>query len=89
MSSTAHLTYEERSNYPAHVAYCRKCDGLVFASVDDPERRKENAGNVARAVQAGFRIGMLKCIEVRQAKWCPSECERRRKPSPKDDGGGR
>lgn len=54
---------------PCYVSRC-PCGGITFASVDVPERRKDNAKEVAKLIRAGRKIETMTVSEVRKAKFC-------------------
>lgn len=68
----------ERDQTPCYVARCLcGCGHLVFASVDSgPDRKKENAKEVAKLIRQGYAIERMPVGEVRYAKWF---CEKRKK----------
>jgi hypothetical protein len=58
---------EDNSKQRCLVAWCECCDRVVFATIDTPGRRKENAREVAKCISAGgLRIGTLTVAEVRK-----------------------
>lgn len=59
----------EVDNTPCYVSRC-VCGGLTFASVDVPDRRKENAKEVAKLIRAGRKIETMTVSDVRKAKFC-------------------
>lgn len=57
------------------IARCHKCSGLVFASVDTPDHRGDNAKEVAKLIRKGYRIDNMPVSEVRKSKFCfAKEC---------------
>lgn len=40
----------------SYVARCPTCNGMVMVTVDKPERKKENAKEIAACVREGFVI---------------------------------
>jgi hypothetical protein len=52
------------------IARCLKCNGLVFASVDTPDHRAENAKEVAKLIRKGYRVDNMPVSEVRKSKFC-------------------
>lgn len=65
------MSDEENPN--CFISRCA-CGGLTFASVDLPERRKQNAKDVADLIRAGRTIENMPVLEVRAAKWCVGKC---------------
>lgn len=60
------------------VARCT-CGGVIFASANIEELRKENAKEAARAIRAGHFIAYMTDDEVREAKFGHTpECPKRR-----------
>lgn len=56
-----------------------KCGGIVFAGVDGPEYRKDNAREVAKLIRAGFSIATDQPIDVaRGGAWCMKSKEHMR-----------
>lgn len=60
------------------VAKCT-CGGLIFASVDEPtpQRRKDNAKEVAALIRKGYRIENMPVSQVRMHKFCFAKHEGR------------
>ena len=54
-----------------------ECGHIQAASVDTPERRKENAREVAKWIRSGLRIEKMTSAEVRAGNWC--DCKSRKK----------
>ena len=49
---------------------CR-CGGIIFASVETPEHRKDNAKEVAKLIRAGFAVATAQPLDdARKGKWC-------------------
>ena len=47
----------ERKNKPAYIAYCKNgCGGIIFATVDVPERAEDVAADVAEIISDGYAI---------------------------------
>ena len=69
------------SDIDATNCFISRCDcgGLTFAAVDTPERRKDNAKEVAALIRDGRRVENLSVTEVRGARWCFGECKGKRK----------
>lgn len=77
----------------SYIARCGSCDRIVMAAVDLPERAKDVAKAVARAVREGCRVERVTCEFVRSGgKWgCTDDCEcqwclkdraKRKRPAP-------
>jgi hypothetical protein len=50
----------------------KDCGCIVFAGVDTPEMRKENAKEVASCIRDGYTIERVTCQFVRETDWfCP------------------
>lgn len=60
---------------------CPGCERIVFTSVDLPERRKENAKEVARMVRDGIRIESWTVDAVRAGNWA-CECKKKTAKQP-------
>lgn len=69
-------TEEQRAQKPCFVGYAA-CGHMVACSVDEPERKKDNAKLVASWVRDGLTIGTRTVAEVRTAEWCG--CKRAQK----------
>lgn len=61
----------------AFIGRC-KCGGIVFASVDKPEYRKENGEQVADLIENGFTIEHVPVETARKGKWCTKSKEHMR-----------
>jgi hypothetical protein len=61
-------------NVNCFVARCKCGKGLVFAAVDQPDRRKDNAKEVAGLIRAGYRVDNMPLLEVRKSTFC-FECK--------------
>jgi hypothetical protein len=61
----------------AFVGRC-KCGGVVFAAVDKPEYRKDNAEAVADLIANGFTIEHIPIALARESKWCTKSKEHMR-----------
>jgi len=60
---------DRSENEMAYVAIC-ECGGLVMATVDLPEYRKDVAKEVASCIKKGYEIGRMTVKKVKAAKWC-------------------
>lgn len=62
---------------PEPMAYVGLCPHgrLRFAVVDEPDRRRDVAKDVARAMRQGLTIVRWTCEEVRNADWRCAPCE--------------
>lgn len=56
----------ERNN-PCYVAYCA-CGNMVCASVDTPDRTKDNAKHLAAWVRDGLRVGHVASSAIVRAE---------------------
>ncbi len=66
----------------AYIGRCGDCDRIVLAIVDSPERKKDTAKEIGRAVREGCRIERVTCQAVCESsewgcdeakcdcKWC-------------------
>lgn len=70
-------TEDEVVKKPCFIGRC-KCGGIVFASVDEPERRKDNAKEVASLVRGGFSIATETVGAARTGTWCTHSKEHMR-----------
>lgn len=61
------MTYMNSTH--AYVAYCQ-CGGMVMATVDSEDRKREVAKVIASCVRGGFPVQRITNDEVRQASWC-------------------
>jgi hypothetical protein len=66
----------DNENEMAYVALC-KCGGLVMATMDRPDRRKDAAREVAKCIRLGYAIKRMTADEVRALSWCKNngECQ--------------
>lgn len=46
------------------------CGGIVFAGVDRPEHRKDNASDIADLMRRGFTVERVAVEAARTGKWC-------------------
>lgn len=68
---------DDSANKPCFIGRC-KCGGIMFASVDEPQRRKENAKEVAKLVRGGFSISTETVGVARTGAWCTNSKEHMR-----------
>lgn len=68
----------DRDNTPCFVGY-GECGHIKAVSVDEPQRKEDNAKFVASLVRDGLRLEKLSVSDVRKAKWC--DCPKPSKPS--------
>lgn len=47
-----------------------KCGGIVFAAVDEPKYRNDNAKEVADLIRKGFAIETRPVADARNERWC-------------------
>ena len=62
----------------AYYARCKKCRGVIMATVSDPaipDTLKHSARDVAEAVRAGETVAVASVEKVRAMRWC--ECYRK------------
>lgn len=52
-----------------YVAKCT-CGGLVMAAVDNPNRKKDTAKEVAMAIKKGFAVSQMTVVQVRVSTFC-------------------
>lgn len=55
-----------------------KCGGIVYAGVNGPQYRKDNAREVAALIRKGFAIETASLEVARQGKWCTDSKEHMR-----------
>ena len=67
----------DSANTPCFIGRC-KCGGIMFASVDEPQRRKDNANEVAKLVRGGFSISTETVGVARTGSWCMNSKEHMR-----------
>ena len=53
----------------------RECGCLVMAVVDTPERRRDVAKEVARAIREGLNVQKVSSQSVREMAWKPDSLE--------------
>lgn len=58
------MTKEEIGETVNVAAWCRGCGGLVFVACDEPDMRKDNARELAKAFRRGFRVGEILTKDV-------------------------
>jgi hypothetical protein len=63
---------DEMNEEMAYVALC-KCGGLVMATMDGPERKKETARYVAMHIKMGHEIRHVTATEVRAMHFCKNK----------------
>lgn len=68
------------AEHMAYAGHCAVCGAMCAATVDAPDRKRDNAKLIAKWVRDGLRVERVTVEHVRQSlKLC--ECLRRRRPS--------
>lgn len=55
------------------------CGGIIFASVETPEHRTDNAKEVAKLIRGGFSVATAQPLDAaRKGTWCTKSKEHMR-----------
>ena len=54
----------------AIVFYCKKCNGIIMAVVNDPEHTKYSAREISNAIKQGYQMDIISNEKVRSSNWC-------------------
>ena len=56
-------------NNPAYIARCKcGCGGIIMATIDNPEHKKDVAKEVAKCIRDGYSVEQVTIGYVRQSK---------------------
>lgn len=61
---------ENTDNNKAIVFYCKKCNGIIMAVVNNSEHTKYSAREISNAIKQGYQMDIISNEKVRSSNWC-------------------